>query len=500
MTESSSNTALGNIARGFLTSFSIQVIGKAFTLVATLAITRKLGASVYGSLSLGSSVTSLVLIVATLGLSNGLARHIGVADSQNESIKYYLAGTAVSLTVAVILGGVMFVFAEHLSMSLFGTGSVSVFLRALGAALPLRVLYNLTISASRGFNHSLPRPLFSSLLKPVLRTGLFVGVILAGFGDQGLAAAIFILYFVLSLSILLYLKLIILPEFSLFGISQIIPKQSHFKTLLVFSLPLMFSKGIWTLMINVDTILVGYFLSEEIVALYTISFSLSVLMKMIPRAMGNLFLPNVSSLYEKNELTKLREAYRYSTKWQVIFGIPFLIGFIGFPTQILTLFGDGFNQASPALQILTLGIFSSLVSGLNIHTLQAINEPRLVLYSQFIVVCINILLNIVLIQQMGFIGAAVATAFAYLSLNFLVNYYLYQKLRVFPVSLPFILVTIAFVVIVITFPYFVPMLQLNLFGAITYGGVCYVGYIGLAIILKFISIKDITETISQVRG
>lgn len=497
MPNSSSKTALGNITRGFLTSISIQVLGKVFALIATLAITRTLGATVYGRLSLGMSVANIVIIIVILGLSNGLTRYIGVAGSQTESIRYYIAGTTVSSIVAIILGGTMFVFAEPLSIFLFEAESVSVFLMAFGAAVPLRAVHNLTVASARGFNYSLPRPLFSSILKPVLRAGLFVGVVLAGLGERGVAAAIFLLYFLLMMGSLFYMKFVILSEISLVNIFHAIPTRDHFKILFVFSIPLMFSKGIWTLMVNIDTLLVGYFLSEEVVALYAISFSVSMMMTMVPRAMGNLFLPNVSSLYEKQQLSELRQTYRYSTKWQVVLGIPFLIGFIGFPTQILMLFGDAFEQASPALQILAIGTFISLVSGLNIQTLQAINKPRLVLYAQIVVVFINILLNIILIQRFGFIGAAVATGFAYTSLNLLVNYYLYKELGVFPVSLPFLVVSIASVAIIIAIPYIIPIPQLNLFGAIIYGGICYCIYISLSLYFNFISIKDLFDLFSQ---
>jgi O-antigen/teichoic acid export membrane protein len=123
------------------------------------------------------------------------------------------------------------------------------------------------------------------------------------------------------------------------------------------------------------------------------------------------------------------EAVRYAG----LFTIPGLLGGIVVGEQLLLIYGDGFTRGITILGLLiAAALVYSYVRQFR-NTLNAINRPDLAFRVNGIFTASNVILNIVLIYNFGWIGAAVATLSSTI-IGILTSYY-YVRRQV-GVSLP----------------------------------------------------------------
>jgi O-antigen/teichoic acid export membrane protein len=96
--------------------------------------------------------------------------------------------------------------------------------------------------------------------------------------------------------------------------------------------------------------------------------------------------------------------------------------------------GTSYVQASGSLAVLSVGFFSSAAAGRNRETISALGYTRFVSYANGLAFIVNIVLNIILIPEYGYLGAAYASAVSFLLLNIFVYIILRFKFEITPFS------------------------------------------------------------------
>ena len=137
----------------------------------------------------------------------------------------------------------------------------------------------------------------------------------------------------------------------------------------------------------------------------------------IPRNISAALFPVFSRLFEENTSRSAENLYRMSFKFLTIIMLPIVVTMIFFSKEFVTLLlGDAFLEAVPAFKLLGVVWGLMFMSVLLLRILTAINRQQFVALCIGVALIINVLLDLILIPQVGFIGAAWATLVAEISL------------------------------------------------------------------------------------
>lgn len=412
---------LASILEGAAITLTGKLVGTVLGFAGTLLITNLLGASVFGGFRYGIALLNVSAVVAALGMNDGVTRFIG----RESGAAYFSSAVGVAGTFSFVLGAGLFTAAPVIAEVAFEPDA-TIYLQGAAIAVPLLTLGNIAIAAARGQGHALPGTLFPDIARPLVKFLGVAVVVSSGLGAAGLAGIIPLMTLVICIGAWAYLWGV--------DVRFMRPSRNVTRSILTFSIPLVLSQGIWFVMNNADTILIGYFRDQAAVGVYAAAFSLAVLLNLIVNSVGALFMPNVAKLADSGDYDGVRRVYQTGTRWMLVAAVPIAFGLFSFPDIALRMFGSEFPAAAGALLILAIGFLTHIVAGLNSSALKALDETRIILLNQVATVVVNIVLNVILIPPYGFVGAAIATTTSFGISNLLHNIVLYRTARIVPLD------------------------------------------------------------------
>lgn len=421
---SGENTNRGSFVSKIFTSGGILFVGLAiqlgFNFFSKLVIARFLGKVDYGSVAIGIVLLNTVTVVVLIGTNTGIGRFLPRHDTPAHRRGILLSAFQVVLPVATVVGLAITIFAEPIAQYVFTDPSVTTIVRIFGLAVPLAALIRLTVGSIRGMQEALPRVYLQNISLPLTRFGLIAVAVIIGLGSTGIAWAYIGSYMLVATFAFYYL----VRHTSLF---KRIEAVSMHRELLIFSLPLMVTATMNTVLGNLDTIILSFFHSTAEVGVYQAVYPLTTLLLIVLRAFGFIYMPMVSELHSDEREDALQRTYQVITKWIFMATLPlFLV--ITFYSQLIinNTFGSEYVTGGLALSILSVGFFMHTISGPSGDTLIAAGRSRLMMYNHFAAGVVNTILNFILIPQYSLVGAAVATSISYFFMNalYLIELYL----------------------------------------------------------------------------
>jgi O-antigen/teichoic acid export membrane protein len=429
------NSSLVKITKGSIIVF----IGTAASLVLTfftkIIIARNVGRDTYGMYVLLLAILEIITMTAILGLGSGGTRFIAYLREKKEieSVKRVIF-ICLKLTIGAgsVFAFLFFFLAPWISTALFHEPQLSSPLRVLSLGIPFLVAINILSSIFRGFGQVKPKVYFQDILRRVLIILFVAVVILFGY------SLIYIIWGYLLASIVTVIVFAVYTYRklrTLFYREKKAEEKKHplLKRLLSFSLPLLATVILGTIMIRMDTLMIGYFKSSSEVGLYNGAVPLAKLLETILSSVGFIYLPIISSLWAKKMLPDIKRAYQVITKWVFSVIFPIFLLFLIFPKQCLNLFfGSNFVPASTVLQILSLGWFFHVCMGVNGLTLTGAGKTKAIMWGNMLAVGLNIILNILLIPKLGINGAALAFSTGIIITNVFISLKLYRLSKIHP--------------------------------------------------------------------
>ena len=401
----------------------------AISFVAKIVIARFLGREIYGGVSLGITVMSVISVFTLLGLNTGVARYLPRYDTLERRRGVILSAFQIVVPLSIAVSIIIFVFAEWIATVLFNDPEITPILRIFALIIPLTSVVRLTISSIQGMKHTVAKVYIKNLSLPI---GRFVAVgvaIYLGIYGLGVAGA-YAFSYVLATTLSVWYLYRSTPLFD----HDVVPVGIH-REILVFSLPLLVSAASWLIFSDLDTFMLGYYSQTGDVGVYNTVYPLAELLTIALSSIGFVATPMFSELHAGEEFGLLSNVYEILTKWVFLATFPVLAVFVLFPQTIIRVtFGAEYVVGAASLVVLSTAFFSHAVAGPNSNALTAIGKTRLIMYDNAVVAVVNFVLNIVLIPRYSVLGAAVATAVAYVMLNVIYSYQLYQVAGIVPVS------------------------------------------------------------------
>lgn len=439
--------SLGKIANGAAIVFVGLFTFFFFEFITRVIIARCTTCSEYGTFSIGLVLLNFFVLISCLGLHVGSTRYIAYYRGTGDCGKVKgVIFSAVKLSfIASIACFLLFFFFSDLLAVLFHLQQPSV-LRTFAIVIPFAVSIEILASIFRGFDRVQEKVYFRDLLSSILKLVFIIPAIIFGYSILELVYMYITAIVVTSLVFVAY-TVKKLPV----GING---REPMGKELLSFSLPLLTANALTIVVMQTDTLMLGYFYTTDVVGLYNAAHPLAQLIRIFLISLFFIYVPITTQLYAKNNIDEMRRNYMVLTKWTVSATLPLFLVIFLFPEEVIDVFfGPAYTQGRVALtlQILALGMFLHVFFGPNAATLIVMGKSRLHLINNSAAAIMNVILNLLLIPAYGIVGAAVSSASSIGLISALALLQIYYTHRIHPFKRAYIKSLIIFTLFVCIF-------------------------------------------------
>jgi O-antigen/teichoic acid export membrane protein len=395
-------------AKGGAINFVGTLFGYAGQFALGLLLARFMGAEQYGLYSLADTALSLATGLALLGLGEAVVRYVSIfADRRDEGGLWgtLQIGLGIPFIIGVLAGMFLFVFADSFARLAFQEPRLAPLLRIVAFTIPFSTLMYSAASATQGFKQMQHKVIAQDISMAVIKLILVAAVIVFIGLNAVRAMTVYAIAVIAASVMLLYFLHRLFPVNRPFRAARLNTKQ-----MLVFSLPLYFSRLIAMFGSNLQTVLLGVLNTVTSVGVFTAASRVSTIGTLFHSSIVVSAMPVVSELYSRGEKEQLGHVYQTMTKWTFTFNLPMFLIIIMFSKPILSIFGDSFVAGSFALTILAFGSLVNAGTGICGVLITMTGYTWLRTINSLLVLALTLTLNLLLIPRMGIVGAAIAGA------------------------------------------------------------------------------------------
>jgi O-antigen/teichoic acid export membrane protein len=484
-------TSIKKAAKGTTLILAGTVFSVLLLITTKILIARNTTKEELGAYTLAIAVVSVLGLIATLGVHEGIARYVSLFLGRNnpaEADSRSRAALQINLVSGIIAGIILYLCADFLSLSVFKSVELAQPLKILSLSVPFFVIAQVLNAILRGHGIITSKIYYIDVGIPLYFLLLLSGTILLNMPFLSILYA--------------YVFAIILGCISIgsYGYSKIrlnpfyLCKTQQLYELLRFSFPLLLGIFMSMIMKWAGTLMLGRYAGAKAVGIFDVSNSLSMLLLFPLASLEFVFLPIAGSLHGKNQSYELARTYQVLTKWVFSVTVPaFFILFL-FPEQTITLlFGERFKEAAPVLRILSFGLLFHSFWGPNGIIMVVIGMSKEISSISIFGAVLNIILNYILIKryELGIIGASVATIGTYIALNVLVSIIIYRKANIQPFTIPYVKAIVCATITTLVMFIF-SLLPQPAWLLPLYALIFVIAYVFLLIVTKSIDAEDIS--------
>jgi O-antigen/teichoic acid export membrane protein len=385
-------------------TFVGNILGKALGFIFVAVATRLVTQAEYGIFTLGLSIVMFVQGFASLNIYRSVDYFLPqfLSDSHPGKAKKTLQNVFLIGIAASALGAlVVFLLREQLA-GVFDETELIVVLPVLVLLIPLQTTFRTLITSFNSIKKMKYRVLMKDFLNPLVRIIGLVVLIAAGAGLLGLVGG-YLIGLVVAVA---------------FGFASLVyeadwvrdakPESVSNRSLVSYSLPLVFAGVIYSLVGQIDYFVIGYFLESAEVGQYRVGYLLAVNLLIVLNAVTPVFKPMVAESRDNTSI--LQSRYQLATRWVTMFTIPLAVTLLLAPDVYLSLFfTEQYSAASAAVVALTVGYLLNASFGPEGMMLEGLGHTRLTLFNTVVLISVNAVLDVLLVPRLGILGAGIAT-------------------------------------------------------------------------------------------
>ncbi|MDB2250575.1 polysaccharide biosynthesis C-terminal domain-containing protein [Halorubrum ezzemoulense] len=375
--------------------FGSRLVGSITGFVATLYIARELGGSVLGTYFLFAAVLIWLKTLFGSGLHYAIKKRLSETGSGGGELG---AGILVQLVVyfIVVVGLLLF------------RGTVESYLGFNGTwLLAVALVFVLTFSLVSAALHGEQKVHLSALLSPLnlfVRSGIQLAVVFFGLLGGGLVGLIW--GYIAGAAVAASAGIILL------SIWPLRPSRADVESILNFTRYSWLSGIEERSFSALDTVILGLFVSSNLIAYYEVAWSLASLLAIFGTSLAQTLFPTISQLDSEGNHDEVGSLVTESLAYSGLFLIPGLVGTLLIGDIVLGVYGTEFQKATIVLPILVVARLIYAYEAQLISSLNAIEHPDTAFRVNLVFVCTNLGLNILLVWFYGWVGAAIATTMA----------------------------------------------------------------------------------------
>ncbi|MBT5222313.1 MAG: oligosaccharide flippase family protein [Gammaproteobacteria bacterium] len=381
-----------------------------------ILIGRYGGPNALGAYSLGITVLTIITLVSLLGLPTLMMRKVGSFFHHKfldvDKIRHgYITALAITVGINAVIAIVLFFTADFLSIHLFNSELLVGVIKAVSVALLPIALITLHSNLIQGVH----QPNFA-LTMQALCTPLFALAILVMFlsfgGESEQLASLVMNYYAVGAWLVFFISFfywltIAKGVLNSFSIQHVL--KGGVRALLKQANPFLLA-GIGIAVLNMtDVLMLGFFSTIEQTGLYSAASRLAAGLTLVLFSVNNVIAPKLASSFATGDMEAFSTYVRNAT---VLAFIPTLILVIViglFSSELLSLFGENFQQAQWIFIVLLAGNLINALAGPVGWVLNMANCEKDFQGIILKAAILNVFLNFVLISYYGALGAAFAT-------------------------------------------------------------------------------------------
>lgn len=400
------------IGQTSLLIFVSKLAGSIFGFVATLYFARELGAEVLGIYAVIIALVNWLILGGRMGIGRGMIKRISEGDDRG---CYLTAGVVLITGLAILMfTGLMLGrgYIEAYVGDFRSFSTISVVWYILGIYL-LYMLYSVVSSTLQG-QHLVHVAGVLPPINAILRGVIQIVLVFLGFSLLGMLAGYAAGLVVATIIGALYV-----------AVRPRLPARRHFRSLLDYA-KFSWLSGLKARAFNdVDILVLGIFVPQSLIGIYAVAWSLTNFLNLFSLAVSQTIFPEISSASARGSKESATGLIEDSLAYAGLVAIPGFVGGAILDDNILRIYGQEFVQGTEVLWLLLLSIafYGYLYQCLN--SLNGIDRPDLAFRANIVFIVANLLLNLLLIREFGWVGAAVASVvssfvaltFAYLLLK-----------------------------------------------------------------------------------
>jgi O-antigen/teichoic acid export membrane protein len=400
------------MARGAAVNLGGAAATNALSFVLLLVTTRFVTVSSVGLLTVGTTVVTLALVPAVLGLDTGSIRFVArsaAVDEERGARGACQAAIAVVTVTSTVLAVVIFTEAQSLA-DLLHKPAAATLLRISALGLPGLAISRVALAASQGFGVMTYAAWFGALR---VASNLVVAVLFlaAGLGVRGLALGASAAAWIVCVA-----SVVVLVRIHPLAL-RLARDAWHTAAMLRFSFPQTLSGMLFFTILWTDTLLLARYGSAHDVGIYAVAGRLLVPAIVISTAIGQMFAPRIAAADARGARDDLARMLKRVTYWNTAVSLPFFAMLAVVAGPLLRLFGYRYATGAAALSILAVGQLLNTAAGPLGQVINMSGRPYVNLLNNTLVAGLNVVGCIVLIPRYGITGAACSTAGALTLVN-----------------------------------------------------------------------------------
>ena len=466
---------------------ALQVSGQTIGIVAALLLAKAFSIAEYGVYSFLFSLLSLSpLLMTTLGFAPSMAYHSSKyrAEGRSEYISYFLRFSLVlSLLLSVITVVIIFFSADFIAIK-FLEPQYSYLIKIICIVIPLLFISSIISALLQGYE-KIPYLGFLSFLSPLLKLVFILLLLyLLILNLTNLAYSIIAIYFLQLIVSLAFLRKIKLKK----------AEKTTLKPFLSYGVKASGSGLLYPITEQVPILMTAYFLTPELLGLFSIAYTTGRLVLFIPMAIRVSYFPNFTFRYSTNN-EEANNLFHNILRLVMIISIPVLLCIVFFIDPFIIHFLPKYIPSIFTLKIISIGLFTASFTVILTATLAGIGKPLDFTMVDFMRFATLIPLSFILIPRFGIEGTGYSILFSFVTC-FILAVILVRRgfnLSISKLKLKNILVP---TIILATLFYVFSHLSNSVPAAIIIMALGLLAYMTLIILFKVIKVHEIRDGLS----
>ncbi|MBI1730853.1 oligosaccharide flippase family protein [Candidatus Acetothermia bacterium] len=384
-----------------------QIVLQLRGLILLPIIAKVLGTEEYGIWTQINVTVTLLVPILTMRLDMAVVRYLS-SKSRSEINRDFFALLLLIWAGLLVVCGLGFLFREEASLFLFGSSQYVFFVELFLVFLVTRTSYTFLLNFYRT-SGQMKRYTALELMSALLEVALSLYLVNTG---GGLGSVLTAFIFVEAMVCTVVLANIIRQT----GLPRSVASSKLF-FYIGYSLPLVISTFLAWVIDSSDRYFITHLLDDGLknVAIYNASYSLGQLSVLFLWPLAFVLFPTISRLWEDKKKMEARRYLQNCMRYYLTLAVPSVLGLYLLSSQLLRFFASDEFVTDPLLVLsILLGILWMGITQFYIYVLHLTERTKLMSLMFVGSAILNVILNILLIPQIGIMGAALSTFLAYL--------------------------------------------------------------------------------------
>lgn len=391
---------------GFKAQLSSQVVSAAVGGAITVVLAHLLTPNEYGLFFLAISVFGFCKVFTRLGIARSAGRYIAEYKETNpEQIPHIIRTAVIVNTVTIAIAALVLGFGHQQIANLLQQPDLAPLL-LFGILYLVFTTYATFLSKVwQGFEEIT----LASLIEICSQSGRLVfsvGFVLAGFGAMGALGG----YAVATAIPVCIGTVILYRSYYTVGETAATVESGLRRRIVEYSIPITATNTADRVDKEIDTILIGVFLSAAAVGQYVIGKQVVRFIETPMNALGFTLSPTFGAQKAEGNIERASRIYEVALRHILLLYIPAGAGIILVADPFIRLFfGTDYIGAVPVLQVLGVFVVLQAITKLSGNGLDYLGRARSRAIAKTVASVVNVVLNVALIPTIGIVGAALAT-------------------------------------------------------------------------------------------